>query len=133
MNEAAYAHYGIDPKAYDNFYRVGDASWCRVCGCHYAANSVPRCDLELARAGDIEAEGFDVKFCPHCRSAYPSVISRRGLCPSCRRAQDLINAQVRREIEYRKRGGAGAYISDGLGCVEKVPAWMVDWDGGPGR
>lgn len=135
--EKAYAHYGIDPEGYSDTFRYGDHSWCSVCANHYAANPLPRCDLEAARAEDIEAEGFDVRFCPHCRQAYPWLISKAGLCPACRKRDDLKSAEIQRQLDERRKNspfrntGAAVYIPDGVGCVEKVPRWMVDWDGNP--
>lgn len=124
--DRAYEHYGIDPS--HRKYWGGAAQvdpWCKTCCLHSTSNPTPECDLERARAADLRAEGFEVHHCAHCHQAYPLMFSKGRLCPVCRRRQDERDAQV----THRNRRGDGVYVSDHNGCVEKIPAWMVDWDG----
>ena len=129
ISPEAYDHYGIDPESYGEVYSHG-LDWCPVCSVHYTTNPLPRCDLELARAADMEAEGFPAKFCPHCHSGYPAITDQNGLCPACRR-KDNRKKEALSKRRARHNSGSGGYVPDGLGCVEKVPSWMVDWDGNP--
>lgn len=136
ITPAAFEHYGIDPDEYGETVDYGGLDWCPVCSVHAATDPLPRCDLELARAADMEAEGFDVKFCPHCAQGYPAITAKGGLCPACRRKDIQKKAELSRQREGRRPsrvGGAYVYVEDGLGCVEKLPQWMVDWDGNPGH
>jgi len=122
----AYKHYGIDPASYDDAYQHGN-TFCPVCLVHYTTMPLPRCDLELARAKDMEAEGFDVNFCPHCHQGYPAITAKGGLCPRCRQKDQRKKEALRRGRPSRY-DPLNAYVADGVGCVEKVPKWMVDWD-----
>jgi RNA polymerase subunit RPABC4/transcription elongation factor Spt4 len=126
----AYEHYGIDPSTYDEAYQHGD-TFCPVCGVHYTTMPLPRCDLELARAKDMEAEGFPARFCHHCHMAYPKATDRGAICPRCDRKQARISDEQQRRAKPRSWDALNAYVADGVGCVEKVPKWMVDFDGSP--
>ena len=82
---------------------------------------------ETARADAMEELGLDVYFCEYCRCAMPK---RRhqfhpAVCYACERKR-----WAQRKHWRRRRG---TYVDDGHGCVEKVPAWMVDWDGDRGH
>jgi hypothetical protein len=113
MDRAAFDHYGIDPA--DPKYEVAGShsDYCRACRAHYDTTPVATCDLELARAADIEAEGFPARFCFHCHKAYPAAIDKGAICPACFRKK---KQPPRRPRRRRKTG----YIEDGFGCVEKV-------------
>jgi hypothetical protein len=126
MDSAALEHYGIDPE--DPKYEVAGShsDFCPACRAHFDTTPVATCDLELARAADIEAEGFPARFCFHCHMAYPAAIDRGAICPACRRKDDRRDALSKRRV--RRYDPLNAYVADGVGCVEKVPKWMVDWD-----
>ncbi len=66
----ACAEYGIDPSdpVYntDDHYDRGGESRCRVCIGHVKDHRRARCDLELARASEMD----DPRICVHCRRAY---------------------------------------------------------------
>lgn len=83
--------YGIDPddriydRTFDTGYRGGPL--CRVCNGHSPDSPRARCDLELARAAEMD----DPCFCPSCRKAFdrltePSAApgARRYRCRVCR-------------------------------------------------
>ena len=130
----AYEHYGIDPEAYGETMAGIDLDWCPVCGVHSASSPLPRCDLEIERAFDMEREGFKAKFCPHCAQAYPALTAMGGICPACRRKDIKKQEELSKQRESVKHPfRSGVYIDDGAGCVEKVPQWMVDWDFDPGH
>ena len=134
---AAFQHYGIDPA--DPKYRGTRAQaggWCAACSKHSVSNPFELCDLEIERAKDIEANGFAARHCFHCRTAYPTVLDRGSICPICQRKQDAQDERVRREMAEQKRfvfRSSGVRIDDGFGCTERVPEWMVEWDGDPGH
>lgn len=125
--QKAYEHYGIDPDAYMGEYRHGD-EFCPVCRAHYTTTKQAHCDLELARAKDMDELGYPARFCFHCHKAYPSIIDRGAICPACDRRQARLSTQVERD---RASWGTGEYVPDGLGCVEKLPRWSVHWNGNP--
>jgi hypothetical protein len=133
----AFEHYGIDYR--DRKYagtRAQSGGWCPACAKHSISNPFQLCDLELARAEDIREHGFEARHCAHCRSAYPTMLDKGSICPSCRRRQDRRDQKVRAEIAQRKRGfkhSSSVRVPDGLGCTERIPAWMADWDGDPGH
>lgn len=98
---------------------------CPVCRIHDARDRRYPCDVMLARARDMEEAGYPATFCRSCSYAMPVRTGQESAwmakCWSCERA----------EAEYRRqrRTGTGTYVPDGLGCVEKVPSWMADFDG----
>jgi hypothetical protein len=123
----AYEHYGIDPSTYSDKY-VHGSKMCWICGMHYTSMPIPRCDLERARADEMRQLGFEAGFCLRCSHAYPRQVGYAGCCPSC-------NYKLDRgpHAPSAVSAGAEAYVPDGAGCVEKLPRWMVDWDGNPGH
>jgi hypothetical protein len=91
---------------------------CPCCGLHDAGDRTYPCDVQLARAADIEAEGYPATFCRRCSSAMPT---REGqIVPICWHCQDPPKAH-----QPRVRNG-GAYVDDGLGCVEKLPGHVIE-------
>lgn len=134
---AAMAHYGIDPT--DRKYFGGRAQtgeWCGFCANHSTSNPRPLCDLEQARAAEMEELGFPGRICFHCRKAHPVILSHAALCPACQRAQDNRDQEASRRINRRRRPSSSAdgwsvRVDDGAGCTERIPRWMVDWDGRP--
>lgn len=134
---AAMAYYGID--ANDLKYSGGRSQtgqWCGFCARHSASNPTPLCDLEQARAAEMEELGFPARICFHCREAHPVMFSHAALCPACKRAQDERDQKVSRQIARRRRRRSSAdgwtvRVDDGLGCTERLPRWMIDWDGNP--
>lgn len=129
--KAAFAHYGIDPE--DRRYGGGRAQsggWCTHCALHSTSNPRPSCDLEQARAAEMEELGFEARGCAHCLQAFPVILDRGRLCPGCYRAQEARDEAVRQQISGKPRLQSGR-IPDGAGCTERVPNWMVDWDGNP--
>ena len=79
---------------------------------------------EIKRAEAMEELGLDVRFCEHCKCAMPK--RRHQFHPS-------VCLACQREQWARRRKTRGTYIDDGNGCVEKVPSWMVDWNGDRGH
>ena len=129
----AFEHYGIDWTA--RKYQGGRAAtggWCKFCYRHSVANPYPSCDLEQARAAEMEELGFPARICFHCRKAHPVMFSEAALCPACKQAQDLRDAKVDRRSRRRSSvHGWSMRVPDGAGCSEHIPTWMVDWDGNP--
>lgn len=133
--QRAFKHYGLDPthRRYTG-ERVQGGGWCDFCVQH--TKNTPRilCDLEQARAAEMAELGFECSCCAHCKEAYPKMFNRAAICPACQRAQDERDAEVRAGLKFRRTGGvakSGVRVPDGLGCTEKLPAWMLDWDGDP--
>ena len=134
----AFKHYGIDPdeRKYKG-YSAPRGGWCKACLKHSASNPFQLCDLEIARAEDIEEHGFEARHCFWCRKAYPLMFDSGGLCPICRQKSDERDRQVAEELRQNQstpnsREGAFVRVDDGLGCTEALPRWSVDWDGDPG-
>lgn len=121
--------YGIDPA--DPVYRErvpyeqGRKS-CPVCQLHDARRRSFPCDVELARAADIEASGYPATFCQSCARAMPKRNDQFEFAAKC-----WVCEASTRQARPRSRNG-GAYVDDGNGCVERVPSWMVEWSGNPG-
>lgn len=82
---------------------------------------------EIERAAALEELGLDPRFCQRCKCAMPK--RRHQFYPSICLACDR-KAWERKKHWRRTRG---TYVDDGNGCVEKVPSWMVDWDGDRGH
>jgi len=81
---------------------------------------------ERQRAEWMEELGLTVRFCNVCKCAFPRPFRfTRAICSACDREQ------MKRRAGWRWR--PGAYVDDGHGCVEQIPAWMVDWDGDRGH
>ena len=133
--KAAMAHYGLD---YDDLAyhtaRPGNpySGWCSLCHMHYEGSRNRHCDIEKARREEMQEMGYACTTCFHCRHVYPRAIDRGGICPACKVNQDRKDAAVR--LRYPRRFGgisSGVRVPDGAGCSEKVPRWMIDWDGNP--
>jgi hypothetical protein len=130
-----FQHYGLDPD--DRKYLGGRSQvngWCKFCNRHSVDNPSITCDLEQARAADMAQEGFEASCCFHCRNAYPRMFNRAGICPRCQRLQDERDAEIRAKLRPRQVSSiasSGVRVADGLGCTEKLPGWMLDWDGDP--
>jgi hypothetical protein len=113
--------FGLDPD--DPVYRVRNRSGdpCRVCGVHRGDDRYFPCDVFHARARAIETAGYPATFCGRCSDAMPvregQVVARCWFCedPPPRYRPKVTNG--------------GAYVDDGVGDVEKLPAWSVDWSG----
>ena len=133
--KAAMAHYGLDYD--DPIYgrdRLGNPykGWCTVCVRHYDDRRTRFCDLEKARREEMQDLGFTCTTCFHCHHVYPRVIDRGGICPGCKVKQDRRDAAAQRR--YPKSFARASFevrVPDGAGCSEKLPRWMVDWDGNP--
>ena len=106
--------FGLDPE--DPVYkeRAGTGGLCRVCHTHRADDRYFPCDVFQARAREIEAVGYPATHCRTCADAMPvregQIIAK---CWSC-------------ETPKRKPRHLDGWISDGVGCVEKVPVWTVE-------
>ena len=98
--------YGLDPSDPDyGIYRRDGSDLCRVCRSHGETTKRLPCDLEMARANEMEGLGFAAAFCRGCRQAFPEMLAddeANPNCPACRPVNSM-------------RG----YVSDGHGCVEK--------------
>ena len=95
---------------------------CPVCDVHDARDRRFPCDVMLARAADIEAAGYPATFCRSCSYAMPVREGQRSWqskCWSCEQAT----------AEWRRVRNGAVRVPDGLGCSERLPSWMVDWDG----
>lgn len=88
-----YAFYGI-PAQDDSRYASRSAvtyysGWCHVCRNHLASDPVRRCDLEIARAAEMD----DPRWCLRCGLAFDrlscsptfSAQGKRDLCGRCQR------------------------------------------------
>ena len=133
--KAAMAHYGLDwdDPIYDA-NRTGNPhmGWCTVCHRHYEDRHTRFCDLEKARRDEMQQLGYLARTCFHCNHVYPAVIDRGGICPACKVKQDRRDAAVRRKFPKSFTWSSdGVRVPDGAGCSEKVPRWMIDWDGNP--
>ena len=97
---------------------------CPVCRIHDVRERRFPCDVMLARAKDMEAAGYPATFCRSCSYAMPV---RGGQEPwwvaKCWHCENV----------RRRPKSSNGWIDDGLGCVEKVPSWMVDWNGDRGH
>lgn len=98
---------------------------CPVCRIHDVRDRRYPCDVMLARARDMETAGYPATFCRSCSYAMPvraeQEYSWQAKCWHCERV----------EMQHRRRNArnGGVYIDDGLGCVERIPSWMADFDG----
>ena len=91
---------------------------CPVCRIHDERERRFPCDVMLARAADMEAAGYPATFCHSCRYAMPVRNDQEWWQPKCWHCE---------QVEPRRpRNG---YVDDGNGCVEKLPSWMVGWNG----
>jgi hypothetical protein len=130
------AYYGIDPTDWKyQRVRAQTAGWCSFCAQHSVDNPRPLCDLEKARAAEMEELGFPARSCAHCRKAHPEMLSKAMLCPACQIAQAKKDAEALRRVKgcatTSRLDGASVRVDDGLGCTERLPRWTVDWDGNP--
>lgn len=117
-------HYGFDRN--DPIYkhrhrdRRKGRKPCPSCGLHAATERNYPCDVQLARAADIESEGYPATFCSRCSIAMPvrtgQIVAR---CWYCENAPKSRRPQIR---------NGGAYVDDGLGCVEKLPSHVLSWE-----
>ena len=82
---------------------------------------------EIKRAAALEELGLTARFCQRCKCAMPK--RRHQFYPSICLACD----RKAWEIKKHWRRTRGTYVDDGHGCVEKVPSWMVGWDGDRGH
>ena len=119
-------HYGFDPD--DPVYRERiprehDRTPCPSCRRHDVRERCLPCDVAMARAQDMEEAGYPATFCRSCYREMPVRSGQLEFLPKCFRCEA---AHGRRRPQITN---GGAYVADGLGCVEKVPSWMVDWDG----
>ena len=135
----AFKHYGIDPEARKyKGYSAPRGGWCGACAKHSASNPFQLCDLEIARAADIEQQGFEARHCAWCRMAFPKMFDRGALCPVCdgkNQERDRRVSEELKRIKSKPKSQDGLYVRvpDGLGCSEKLPSWAVEWDGDPGH
>lgn len=119
--------YGFDPA--DPVYRQRaprESGWrlCRTCRCHNERDRSFPCDVMKARARDMEADGYPATTCRSCGYTMPVRLGQSPYDPRCFYCERMA------EKHRRPRGrDGGVYVPDGLGCVEKIPGWMVDWDG----
>jgi len=129
------AHYGIDPaEAKYEPHRGQGREWCSFCAMHPVDSPQPRCDLEQARAKELEAWGYEVSVCLHCKCAYPQMFNRAGLCRSCHHRQIKNDRRLREQATKRRISsdtGAWVRVPDGSGCTERLPRWSVEWNGSP--
>lgn len=116
-------YYGLDRN--DPIYRKRQplergVETCPSCHLHAATDRNYPCDVFLARAADIEAAGYPATFCRSCSRAMPVRSGQPESLPKCWYCERA-KAPRRRVHE-----DGGVRISDGLGCSEKVPAWILD-------
>lgn len=95
---------------------------CPVCGIHDDRERRLPCDVMLARAADMEAAGYPATFCGSCSRAMPVRGGQSKWGAKCWSCESL--KRDRPEV----RDGA-VRVSDGLGCTERLPSWMIDYDG----
>ena len=133
---AMMAYFGIDPT--DRKYqgvRAQTGGWCDFCALHSVSNPRPRCDLEQARAKELEAIGYEVAVCFRCKCAYPKKFAHAALCPPCHQRQvegdRIVLERTKKDRTSNSHGSSSVRVPDGLGCTERVPRWTVDWDGNP--
>lgn len=135
----AFDHYGIDPNERKyNEHSAPRGGWCSACSKHSASNPFQLCDLEIARAADMAEHGIEARHCFWCRTAYPTMFDRAALCPRCQKKSDeqqrRVSEQIRRnKNRFNRSDGTTVRVPDGLGCTERLPRWMVEWDGDPGH
>ena len=110
--------YGLHPSDPDyGIYRRDDSPDCPVCRTHGQSTKKLSCDLELARANDLEQLGFEATFCHTCRQAFPAMLSSslaRPQCPACERVFGFSRRQ-----------------DDGFGCVDRIHPSERAWDRRP--
>lgn len=131
LMKAAMAHYGLDwddPIYAEHMIGTAASGWCTLCHRHYDDRHTRRCDLEKARKAELEDMGYRCRTCFHCSQVFPRFLDQGGICPACKTRQDRRDAAVR---SRRYGRGPDVRVPDGLGCTERLPAWMIDWDGNP--
>lgn len=101
---------------------------CPVCRIHDERERRFPCDVMLARAADMEAAGYPATFCRSCCYAMPVRKDQEWWQAECWHCE-------RQERQVRSRGvrGGSVRVDDGFGCSERLPSWMVDWDGDLGH
>ena len=101
---------------------------CSVCRVHDARERRFPCDVMLARAADMEALGYPATFCRSCSYAMPVREGQRSWQTKCWHCE----AQEHR-TRHRGVSAGSVRVDDGHGCTERLPSWMVDWDGDLGH
>jgi hypothetical protein len=101
-------------------YRKGQRQ-CLVCRDHFVDDRRFPCDVEMARARDMESVGYPATFCRGCSRAMPVRSDQSDWLPKCWRCERAM-AKSRRV----RRLGSTVRVSDGLGCSERLPAWTLD-------
>ena len=101
---------------------------CPVCRIHDVRERRFPCDVMLARAADMEAAGYPATFCRSCSYSMPVREGQQPWGSTCWHCEG-------QEAKPRKRGvrDGSVRVDDGLGCTERLPSWMVDWDGDRGH
>ena len=117
-----YAEYGINP--HDEKYHRPPQTWpdynqplCRWCYGHRMDRPRFYCDLQLAKAERIYAEGNSVGECCRCHAAMPSEKPEGKVWA---RTQEVCRHCDHPPPTRHKPEIIGGYRADGHGCVEKV-------------
>lgn len=120
--------FGLDPQ--DPVYRERaprQSGWrlCRTCGCHHESDRWFPCDVMKARIKAMEDDGYPATLCSFCHYAMPVRAEQSRYQPKCWWCE----AQEKKRRRPKRSRKGGVYVEDGLGCVEMVPSWSVNWDG----
>jgi hypothetical protein len=110
--------FGLDPKdpVYKKRSRTGGL--CPKCSVHSADDRYFPCDVFQARAEAIEEAGHPATHCSRCADAMP--VREGQVVPKCWFCED-----APRRSQHTIKGSV-AYVDDGHGCIDKVPAWTVE-------
>ena len=113
-------HYGFDPEDAVYRERSREGELCHDCATHRTGERYFPCDVQQARVADMEEAGYPATTCRTCRQAMPlrdgQVVAK---CWSCEQPT----------AERRRVRDSAVRVDDGHGCTERLPSWMVDWDG----
>lgn len=116
---------GSEDPRYDRPVTVKHPGWlCPVCRQHPVEWRWRRCDLEVARAAEMDdprwclrcARAFDRRSCPVTLSAQ----GRRDLCGECQGVPSPYRV-VLGPVRMPRRARRGSFrLSDGAGCSERI-------------
>ena len=112
-------HYGLDPDDAVYKERSRDGQLCSTCWTHRTGERYFPCDVQRAQVRDMEAAGYPATTCRTCHRAMPKRDQVVAKCWSCENV----------EPERRRVRDGAVRVDDGLGCTERLPSWMVNWDG----